>query len=51
MRKRKKTPRHEALGMLISDITVLNSLMGADLTVKVTPESQTGEVGIRVSTS
>ena len=40
------TPRPEALGRLISDI-VLNSLVGAGLTVKVTVESQTGKGGIR----
>lgn len=44
------TPRQEALGRLISDI-VLNSLVGAGLTVKVTVESQTGKVGIGASAS
>jgi len=47
---KKMTPRQEALGRLISDI-VLNSLVGAGLTAKVTVESQTGKVGIGASAS
>lgn len=42
--------RQEALGMLTNVITGLNSLVRADLAAKVTPESQTGEAGVRVST-
>lgn len=49
MRIRKRRARQEALGMLTSDITVSNSSVRGSLAVKVTPKSQTGEAGGRVS--